>query len=164
MPAFLDAYASRKRDRTSKTSKGEEAKTTTTTVKVADKAKKDDLTSPIKIRCCLACLFVKQVPLDALLFAGKGETSFKKHKYVEPPEKYVFNCADPADTRFIDIEFAFKHNHPVEDDEYRVELEYSADQKRYFVRGLESYVLEDGEANVYDELVEKVIKEEFSRI
>lgn len=163
--AFIDGYASRKRDRTSKTMKGDEAKTTTTTVKVADKAKNDDLTSPITVRCCLACSFVKQFPLDSLLFAGKGGTSFSRHKCVDqiPPELYAFNCADPTDNRYVDIEFAFKHNHPVEDDEFRIELEFNAEAKRYYVRELTSYVVEDGETNLYDLLVEKITKDEFKR-
>lgn len=160
LTAFLDGYAARKRDRTSKTTKGDEAKTTTTTVKVADKAKKDDLTSPIVVRCCLACLWVKQFPLEALLFAGKGGTSFSRHKCVDqiPAELYAFNCADPCDSRYVDIEFEFKHDHPVDEGDYRVELEFSAVSKRYYVKGLSSYVLEDGESNIYDEIVEKVVK------
>lgn len=164
LKAFLDGYASRKRDRKSIKGKDEDAKTKTVKVEVADKSRSTaEHMSPITIVCCLACLFVKQLPLDALLFYGRGGASFSRHKCTDqtPPEFYAFNCANPLDKRYVPIEFEFKHDHSVGEDEYRVELEYSANDKRYYVRGLESYVLEDGETNLYDELVEKAKKDEF---
>ena len=164
LKAFLDGYASRKRDRKSAKGKDEESKTTTVKVEVADKAlAAAEHVSPITIVCCLACLFVKQLPLESLLFYGRGGTSFSRHKCVDqsPPELYAFNCANPCDQRYIPIEFAFKHDHPVGEDEYRVELEYSASDKRYYVRRLDSYILEDDETNLYDELVDKAKKNEF---